>query len=655
MQQEINYPFLTTNRLLILLVIVGAALRLYDLQHIPYTYDELSSMHRTGYASFSELVEKGIRIDAHPAFIQTYWHYWTQWFGYDAWIVKLPFILMGIGGIPLLFGIGKLWYNETVGLIAAAFFATAQFAIHYAQIARPYGSGVFFALFMVYFWSKLVLTPEKNFWRNTIFFVLGASLCSYNHHFSLFFAGIVGVSGIFFLPKKYWLRYALSGLLIFLLYIPHLSIFFYQLNVGGIEAWLGKPTSEFLPKFIQYTFNYSYLSMGIALALILFGLFKFKTGNFKLARFMLFCAFYFIQFLTGYYYSIHVNSVLQFSVLIFSFPFFYFILFGHIPALKPIQNGIVVGSILLITIFSLVIERQNYTVTYSRSLEHMMTDMDHKAKHKHMGFILDFEGISVDYFKKKNKITTKFGSLKAAVTQKQFQAYVQGVTDNYFLLGTISNSNANHIPIVLEEFPYIVWQKNYVNHTAYLFSKTGTSEQKRKCIVHQSFDLVAKEKYNWLNVLDSHKQDALQAESTNLCYKIAAGEEWGSSLNIPVEKYIVTGYEFIDVSVKIYSKSDSSTAMLTASLMLGDSSTFWGASEFNQFPSKVEGPFFTKTLHYSLKLSDVVKSKKNLALQIGLWNRDKREIYIDNFDVHLREGNPILYGFYNPIPFGTKL
>ena len=56
--------------------------------------------------------------------------------------------------------------------------------------------------------------------------LISAALCCYNHHFSLFFAAIVGITGLFFLKKAQVKPYLLSGVLILVLYLPHLPIFY---------------------------------------------------------------------------------------------------------------------------------------------------------------------------------------------------------------------------------------------------------------------------------------------------------------------------------------------------------------------------------------------------------------------------------------------
>ena len=127
---------------------------------------------------------------------------------------------------------------------------------------------------MIYFWTNLIKYPSKKFYKNSILFILSASLCTYNHHFSLLFATIVGLSGLFFIQKKYFVKYIISGVLIFVLYIPHLNIFMYQLSiggVGGVDGWLGKPHNDFILEFVKYIFNFSLLPIIVVIGLFIFG------------------------------------------------------------------------------------------------------------------------------------------------------------------------------------------------------------------------------------------------------------------------------------------------------------------------------------------------------------------------------------------------
>src|SRR5205823_2743613 len=79
--------------------------------------------------------------------------------------------------------------------------------------------------------------------------------CTHTHYFALLLAAIIGFTGIFFLTKANAKKYFLSGALIFILFIPEISIFRYQVSVGGLSDWLGKPDENFFRSFINFAFN----------------------------------------------------------------------------------------------------------------------------------------------------------------------------------------------------------------------------------------------------------------------------------------------------------------------------------------------------------------------------------------------------------------
>jgi hypothetical protein len=63
---------LNNRVILILIIIVAATLRLINYCELPFTHDEFSALFRLNFDSFSELIEKGVKIDGHPAGVQVY-------------------------------------------------------------------------------------------------------------------------------------------------------------------------------------------------------------------------------------------------------------------------------------------------------------------------------------------------------------------------------------------------------------------------------------------------------------------------------------------------------------------------------------------------------------------------------------------------------
>ena len=64
------------------ILVVAFLLRFFDLFNIPFTHDEFSTLFRTNFSSFSELIEKGVKIDAHPAGLQVFIYYYKRYHYY---------------------------------------------------------------------------------------------------------------------------------------------------------------------------------------------------------------------------------------------------------------------------------------------------------------------------------------------------------------------------------------------------------------------------------------------------------------------------------------------------------------------------------------------------------------------------------------------
>ena len=180
--------------LLGIIMLVAAVLRLWKLGQVPFMHDEFSALLRTRFDNFHDFIQQGVMPDSHPIGVQLFLWGWVKLFGWNEFWVKLPFVLMGIGSVYLIYLIGRQWFNRKVGLFSAAFFAVSQFTIFYSQLARPYSAGLFFVLLMAYFWYKVVF-GTKTTKRDYIGFALSAWACSLMQYFSIAQAGLIFDSG----------------------------------------------------------------------------------------------------------------------------------------------------------------------------------------------------------------------------------------------------------------------------------------------------------------------------------------------------------------------------------------------------------------------------------------------------------------------------
>ena len=626
---------LKNGHLLALILIVAIILRTYDLFNVPFTHDEFSALFRLQFDNFSELIANGVRVDGHPAGIHVFLYYWTALFGQAEWVVKLPFVLFGIASIWLIFKIGKLWKNDTVGLIAASFMAVSQFTVMYSLIARPYISGLFFSLLMVLFWSRIILHPNKRFIRNLVGFILGASLCTYNHHFSMLFAVIVGLSGLFLINRKYLLRYILAGLAVFILYLPHLEILLYQMGMGGVEGWLGKPSNDFLWRFIQFMFNYSWWFLSLTIVLIIYGLWKGRE-KLELRTYLLFGAFFFIPFCVGFFYSKYVNAVLQFSVLIFSAPYLYFLLFGHLRLQKIQKNAVIVFSILIFGIGSLVFERQFFKLFYENYYEHSLYDFRAFVDGKdNVPMVVNARQDIVEYYAKQQTFTKDFNWFSDFQSKNEFVKFLEknSKENDFFYLSLDGASDPTLLPLVQIYYPNIVELENYFNGTNYLLSSKAVSSSLKNRQLISEVDFSVKANKVWSEIPQEYIENNRFVFNQNM--------EWSPSFESTMKSVVQSKNDFVDVVVSLRGSDKVDNAMVVMEIVNEHGENHWSG-----FPLIKNGE--EPLIVGSLKLADIKEPLKG-KLKVYVWNKGKELFSIKSIKIYHRDGNPIIYGLYNPI------
>ena len=365
--------------LLAVIMLVATLLRLWKLGQVPFMHDEFSAFTRLHYDSFLDLIRNGVAPDAHPAGVQVFLYYWAQIFGWNALWVKLPFVLMGIGSVYLIYIIGRQWFNRMVGLLSAAFFAVSEFTIFYSQLARPYSAGLFFVLLQLYFWNRVLFDTKKPTTWLWVGFALSSWLAAMMHAFSIAQAGLVFLTGLFFVTKERRKGYWLSGLAALALFSPNLPIFYRQLFLnGGVGGWLSAPKSTFLIDFMEYTMNYDYLFIFVTGIIIILPFILGKWEKGKAAMRWVGGAWFAIIFGLAFVYSLVREPIIQFSTMLFCYPFLVIVLFSFHKnrTMSPWQKAITVAALLFVGVVSLINTRDYYHNMYHQGYDGIAANME---------------------------------------------------------------------------------------------------------------------------------------------------------------------------------------------------------------------------------------------------------------------------------------
>jgi hypothetical protein len=634
---------------IICIIVAASALRLYNPFAIPYDYDEMGSIFRTHYNSISDLVASNMVIDVHPVGVQVFLYYWTKLVGETEFYVKLPFIVMGILTVLYVFKTGKDWFNSTVGLICAAYIATLEYPVMYSQEIRPYGIGLFFASAMAYHWSRIIFYPEKRYDLNWVLYVLFSACCAYTHYFCLMFAGIVGFTGIFFVNKRYVLRYIAAGIMIFALYIPHLHFFFYQLlNLKG-GGWIPKPHNTFVLEYLQYVFHYSLYVYICVAALCCWGLtYSIIKRKFPFKYMLISFLWCVLPAAVGILYSVYRSPALEYNGLIFSFPFMLFFFFGLLPDVKSWFKVGIIGLLCAVNILTLIYVRRYYDIFYKSPTRMICALNDSVTKTIGKGNIVRFiEGDSSTtrmekYYVRRYNYDSTYLYLDNTKDKTTLIDYLESHQNKFLSYGCLSEADVGYLPIFLTYYPYLVKRYDFFRGNFYMFSS-------QKGEYASPFEFESKEEFEgapakgWTGVNSSQLVDSVHF-SGRRAYKMDSLNEYGPTFSFNLKDIISNKNDIIMISAEVYPLSDSTSKIsMVESLECGDKVIYWSSSSVNDFITKGEKGRWTK-VYQTLRLSDIYLESRDVQIKMYIWNSGKRNFYVDDLDVSAIKGNPYLYG-----------
>ena len=622
---------------IILVIIVATILRFYHLSQIPYTFDELSTLLRLNFSNFSDLVEFGIKPDTHPAGLPVFLYYYTKVFGMSVVAVKSVFIVFGIVSVFVVYKLGEKWFNKTAGLFAASLMAVLQYPITQSQIARMYGFGILFVLLTVWYLYRYV-SREKVSFGCLLGFVLSASLSSYTHYFSLLFVAIVGVTGLFLLKGKKLRYYILSGIVIFILFVPHLGIFESHLQKGGI-SWLGPLKFHTVLTYFKYFFNQSILVL-LSIVLILFFLFKLKLKDSKYRSIS--AVWFLLPILIGSIYAYLSVNVMHEKVLYFSYPFLLLFISSFIKKTEEKYNILMVVILLGVGVYSLVKERMHYELFYKNRLEIVAED-SYKWLDEDIINNVDIIKFTSEkyerfyYMKNHLDLVNKTMYRDSVGDIKSFNHLIKNLKHKYLFFGTAENYNPTYFAIIKYYYPDVIRYDNTVAGESWLLKK---SEPRIEWNCKYWYNIETFDSVNNIGDCDSIVQDTL---NNNWGY---SNSEYIGTNNYKLSDITFSTNNIIEISVDFQQLDTIGGASVVVNIENKGSSYCWIKSDFNKFITEDN----SGKVFLSVRLADVFYPK-NAILKVYIWNENKSKYLLDNFNITVRAGNPYIYGHINKIPF----
>lgn len=625
---------------ILFLLVLACILRIYRLFDLEYTFDELSALYRTDYNTLSEVIDKGVmKLDTHPALVQVFLYYYTLMFGKAEWIVKLPFIIAGISSVYIAYCIGKKWFNETTGLLTATILTCTQFFIFYSVTARPYISGLFLCLVTLKYWLDILFNKQATK-KHFILFAVFAALSALNHHFSMMFAGLCGIIGLFFLSKQNAKLYILACIGSVIIYSPHFPILFYQLNVGGIGAasggWLSPPKNDFIIQFLFYIFHYSYIFVLAFIGIIAFAFFQKKNEStlpiIKIRTALL--SLFTLSFLIGFFYSQKVNPVIQYSTLIFATPCLILFIASFANELNYKWKWIAICLLAIIGISSLVIKRKYYDLIFRQSFDTYIQTANYAIKEKGNANVYSlFKGRPwfLNYYKEKYNSVARYMAIdQDSLSLFDYKLIYDTLSTKYLLLGDFTPSQllqaANY-------YPYVYQKVNGYTFEAYVLSKEPTNQNleiEKRNIVTTNFNKIP-ERFN-LN------KDLIVSIDSKKQYRIDSLNEYPISYKI--KNTDLQAKEGQTIIAEIQYQSDKPIkGLLCGSTDALKQNIHWSANDIDAFynpNSRIQKAYV------SIYVNQDFNDPDN-ELNIFIWNNKKEKFFISNFSIYVWDNNPYRY------------
>lgn len=464
--------------LFLILLIISAVVRLYEIGDFSLSNDELSVVARLKYDSFQELLQNGVvKTDPHPAGAQVFLYYWTKVFGLSAFSLRFPFVVCSLLALVFFFRTFRYYLGDQRALLALALYSMLEFNIVHAQLARPYAMALLFVAVFLWSQTQIVFANNKKI-LTCVLFIASGSLTLYTHYFAALLTGIIGLAGIYpSILRKNWKLYITLGIVIVLLFLPHLPITLRQFSRDSLTSWIPTPESDFLFSHISTLLNRSTVLIFFILGVFLYTFFHLYYSNRDIKYFALASFIFFISPIAlGYYYSLRIEPVLMDRVLFFSSPFFFSLVFSSTPVLKRTVFVIVFAIVLSGTLISTFFQTDFLKREYVENFKELALDFK-EAKAKFDGnlfLVANFNSPEyMNYYIEDSPVKWDVTSIQTENDLGKLMKQVRECENEYLaLFYACRYQSVESIEYIRRYFPKIEKEQSYYNSGMWLFSNS---------------------------------------------------------------------------------------------------------------------------------------------------------------------------------------
>jgi len=230
------------NRLILLLIlIIGTAFRLINLDKNGLWYDEVGTLSVAKESFPFGILNTLYHKDVHCPLFYFILHFWIKAFGFQEFVLRLFSAILGTFNIIIFYLAGKELGSRNSGLITAFIASISSFLIYFSQEIRFYPLILLLTTLSLLFLMRFDKKPSV---KNLIGLTLSNLGILYSYTLGSVFVLIESIIFLTYLcikahkkqgqsDIKHIKTYINSQILSFVLFLPYLPTFFHHLNVSS--------------------------------------------------------------------------------------------------------------------------------------------------------------------------------------------------------------------------------------------------------------------------------------------------------------------------------------------------------------------------------------------------------------------------------------
>ena len=203
------------------------------------------------------------------------------------------------------------------------------------------------------------------------------------------------------------------------------------------------------------------------------------------------------------------------------------------------------------------------------------------------------------------------------IDTKAFREFVNMQTTDYFIFGC---PPLEFIEIIKEKYPYIIKKEQGFNYSFYCFAK-----HKAAIELHEQ-------------VIFSEKMEPFALDSTM---------EYGKEFKEKLKHIINNRHVILKVNASITTPAFAANPVLVADIQENGKSIEWFGSDYINYSNNLGK---SNSFYLSRDLTDFdFKKHPNAEIKIYLWNKNKKNISIEDMKIEVIKANPLIYALFEPI------